>query len=190
MLQLDTKRLMKDLESELYKALERVAKNGVQYMIYELSSAPSIDSDIEEWKDDVTSALKFIGIAKANTIAVDFGLISPEELTLNRSLALNYGIGEYLDRNNPYLQEYLQSEYYNPSRDNFKVYSRPGESFYDYSEGDFKESTATSRKELTFTKLQPIHFFENALPFVINDMNEEIQKVIDSFDFSKYLIMK
>jgi hypothetical protein len=190
MLQLDTKRLMRDLESELYKALERAAKNGVQYMIYELSSAPSIDSDIEEWKDDVTSALKFIGIARASEVAVDFGLISPEDLTLHRALALDYGIGESLDRNNPYLQEYMNSEYYNPSRDNFKVYSRPGEQYLDYETGLMKESTATSRKELAFAKLQPIHFFENALPFVINDMNEEIQKVIDSFDFSKYLVMK
>lgn len=190
MLQLDTKKLLKDLHSQLYKALEIVAKHAIQYMIYELSTVNSFDKDVTEWQRDVTDILKYIGIAKANEICIEFGLIKASELQTARALSLNYGIGEFLDRNNPYLQEYMNSEYYNKNRDNFKVYSRPGESYFDYETGDWKQSNAISRTELPFVKLHPIHFFENTLVFIMPEMNKAIETTIENFDFGLYLIDK
>lgn len=191
MLQLDDKRLIKDLYSQLYKALEQVAKNGVAYMIGELGLTSTSNKEYEEWKLDVISAIKHIGVAKANEICVEFGILKQSDIaTLSKALALNYGVGAVLDKNNPYLQEYMNSEYYNKSRDGFKVYSRPGESYLDYDSGEMTMSKAEVRKELPFAKLHPIHFFENALTFVIPEMGRAVDDVIDNFDFSKYLIMK
>lgn len=191
MLQLDTNKLMNDLYSQLYKALEEVARHGVEYMIGELGLTPSTDADIELWKSDVASAIKYLGVAKANEVCVEFGVLKQNDIgIMSKSLALNYGIGESLDRNNPYLQEYMNSEYYNTSRDGFKVYSRHGEYYLDYDSGEMVKSKASSRTELSFAKLNPIHFFENALTFVIPEMDRAIQDVINEIDFSRYLIDK
>lgn len=154
MLQLDTNKLMNDLYSQLYKALEQVAKHDVEYMIYELVGARSTDMDIENWKRDVIDMLQFIGISRSNEICIEFGLIKENKLITEKAMILNYGTGELLDINNPYFQQYMNSKSYNQ---NSQV-------------------------------LNPIHFFENALVFIIPEMDRTVQDIIAHIDFSKYLM--
>ncbi len=191
MLKFNTQKLIKDLMKEIDKELDKVAKSAVEYMVYEIASLPERGSHDSvgdpEWRRDVIESLKFVGKIQGLNVIKQIGLINANELQLNRALLINYGMGKSLFTKNPYLQEYLSSEYYDSNRNGFKVYTRPNEMVYDYHTGSWKRSTANSRYEIENFWQNPSLFFENGLRLVQYDFNKAIETVIDKFNFSKYL---
>jgi hypothetical protein len=194
MLRFDVNRLIDDVKKIIDKKLDEVAQKAVEFMIYEIASLPDSGSHdsvgASEWRRDVINAIKFIGKVEGLEIIKQIGLIDVDELTLQRGLLISYGMGNALAQDNPYLQEYLSSEYYDPARDGYGVYTRPGDMVFDYETGGWKPSTAKNRYEITNFWQNPSYFFDNAMRLIRSDFDRVIEEIGDSIDFATYLVVK
>lgn len=193
-LQFDKKRILSDFIQAIDLALNKVAETACEYMRFEIDKLPDSGSHesvgASEWRKDVIDAIKFIGKNEGLRIIKEVGLINADELTLQRGLLVNYGMGRTSSKTNPYLEEYISSEYYDSNRGGFSVYTRPGESVYDYETGGWKTSSAKSRYEIESFWQEPSYFFETALRFIYSDLESTIEKVFDEFNFGSYLAWK
>ena len=195
-LRFDRVKLMADFSKGLAKALKPIGEKAKQAMIYELSShsgAGSSSTGASDWNRQVGVAIDFIAVNTANQVMVKVGLVNSQkdEDLMFKAMLINYGMGSDADLSgNPWLAEYLSSEYYNSGRDDFKVYSRPGEMVYNPDTNSWNESTAQIRYEIKGFHQMPTHFFENGLRMIISDFESAIDGYIREFSFDKYLAWK
>lgn len=190
MLSFDTDKCIKDFLNAVDRELDIVAQHGVEYMIYEIGKTMGAErvGGRTEWKQNVIDALKHRGRIKALGVVKEFGLIDPDELTMHQAFLVNYGTGKTTDTSHPYIEDYKSSLYYDTTRQNMIVNTRPGEYIYDYNTGGWKLGASIEHAALPELYQYPTHFFENALAFIEDEFEGAIIKVLESFDFSKYLI--
>lgn len=181
MLRINQKKLMDAIKKDLNSKMTKLAKYAVKQMKVKISELPDSGSHdatgASDWRDKVARALTYVAINESSdSIVKEFGLVGANRLTLNRALLINYGMGNTLDRNNPYLSGYLGSEYYDNSRVGYNVYQRDGEEVYDYEKGIWYISTAGGHEEITRFWQTPSHFFES----VMIEVRKEFQNIINS----------
>lgn len=197
MLQFDINRLINDVQEIIDKKLDEVAQKAIEFMIHEIGSLPQSGSHdaigASDWRRDVIDAIKFTGKVEGLQVIKEVGLIDADELTQQRGLLINFGMGYSLYKQNPYLQEYLSSEYYDSKRRGFSVYTRPGDSdIYDYETGGWKsnDSAPSTRHEIKNFWQNPSLFFQTAMYFVKYDFEQVIEEISNSIDYAKYLVVK
>jgi hypothetical protein len=191
MLKFDTQRLTNDFLDAVDKELDIVAQHAVEYMQQEISQIPNGPHYASRWNDNVKNAIKYTGMRTATSILKKVGIIDQDNLlVLNQALATNYGIGSTLSTDNPYLEEFEQSEYFNKARKSlgYTIVTRPGQYVYDYDLGTWYQSRAKSVYTLDWLYQYPSYFFENAMKLVQDEYDRVLERVFDRFDFSKYLI--
>lgn len=189
MLSFDSKRCVSDFLAAIDRELDIVARHGVEYMVYEIGKTLGSKTigGKTEWKQNVIEALKHRGQVQALKVIKEFGLIEPDELTLNQAFLVNYGTGHTTDTSHPHFDEYVRSAFFDATRQGMVIQTRPGELVYDYNTGDWKRSRSKTKRQLPQLHQLPSYFFENALAFIDQEFNDAIEKVIEEFDFSKYL---
>jgi hypothetical protein len=144
-----------------------------------------------EWRQSVKSNLKHRLMSDTYTSIIEMGLFDVDELTLNRALLINYGMGKTLSSINPYLQEYLNSIYYDDNRGGYEVYARPGELVYDYYSGTWIMSKADPKLghiEITSFWLHASYFYEHAVIEILPQLNYLLDEVINDIDLSSYVV--
>lgn len=196
MLQFNIPLMISDLKKFIGRELEVVAKLAEEFMIGEIASLPERGS-IEavgkpDWRRDVIDAIKFARQDTANEIVCRVGILDQNnENVLHKALLVEFGMGTKADWNsNPYIQEYLSSEYYDSKRGGKQVFGRPGEYVYNPDSGDFELSTAKSNHEIEHYRQQGSFYFQNAMRLIRSDFQRVIEKVENEFDFGKYLVSK
>lgn len=116
-----------------------------------------------------------------------------------------YGTGDKMDRNNPYLEEYKRSDMWNKNRKNNAIYTRSVGTWTDIY-GNKRQTIKAPKKPINlqvrwqmsekFKMLEAlVKLPSNALTRAFNDMdgnriNEFMNYLIRSLDFSKYIKVK
>jgi len=104
-----------------------------------------------------------------------------------------FGTGSLMDMNNPALNDYKNSELWNPARTDTIIRTRPagtytnifGETRVGHGKGGFD----LEQKGGIYSPTPPSHAIENALRWMANDrFAEKIRNTIYYFPFRKYLI--
>jgi len=190
MLSFDSTSFISDFLKEIDTELDVVAQHGVEYMIYEIGKNMNQDriGGRTEWKQNVIEAIKCRGKIQGLEVIKEFGLIDPDELTLHQAFLVNYGTGQTTDTNHPYMQDYMNSPYYDTTRNNMVVNTRPNERIYDYNTGGWTQGKSKTKTSLPQLYQYPTHFFENALVYLNQEFENAIKNVLENFDFSKYLV--
>ncbi len=199
MLQFDIPSLTKDVLKECEKALKIVAEKAKQAMIYELSSHAGAGRNAtgrSQWNRQVGEAIDFIAANTATEAIVKVGLVNSQSdfQTMYLAQLLNYGTGDMMSDANPFIDVYLNSDLYNPERQNRIIRERkPGDRIYDPEIGAWRiidpdrPYDPKNPTEYPDFSQPPTYFFENGMRLTVATFNEEIDRVISSFDFSKYL---
>lgn len=179
------------LVSKLSKELTILSSDIANVMKEEIQRLPdsgSYDSTgASEWRKDVINNINFMIVDETMALVRDIGLVGADELTINRGLLINYGMGETLDVSNQYLQEYISTKMYDSKRQGFKVYTRPDEYVYDYETGTYYQSTAKTRKEIPYFHQNPAHFFENGIVELQQKLNLILDNIINQIDISSFV---
>ena len=195
-LSFDIPRLMNDIIKELNVEMDRVSQVLVQYMIDEIDMMPSYNDSFSQWKLDVADTLKWRAMASAGQLVREVGILDQSESSIYKAMAVEFGTGTRMSSSsvNPWLGDYLASEYYHDSRNGTGIYSLPGEKVYDPDSDSWADSNATSRKALPFLEetgaLYWTNVFGNSATKAQIDFDKGIDNAIERIDFSKYLIMK
>lgn len=113
---------------------------------------------------------------------------------------VEYGRGSMLDKNNPFLGEYIISPYYNPYRSSdFAIRSRKGEyTIPDWEGGSgfitrigggqtAKNLETLSPPDPRFAPSPPRHFFKKAMENSKRVLEQEILNTMKTFPYHKYL---
>lgn len=193
----DEKRLINDIIKEINIEMDSVAEVLIQFMIGEIAETTDINPSFVQWKLDVIESLHWRAVASAGQIMREVGVLDQSDSSLYKAMAVEFGTGRYMADSsaNPWLNEYLSSEYYHNSRGGKSIYSLPGEEVYDPDNGGtWKESNATSRVPLPFLEekgsLYWTNIFGNSSIMAETYFNKGIDNAIDRIDFSNYLIVK
>jgi hypothetical protein len=196
-LQFDTNTLIRDILKECTLALKTVAEKAKQAMIYELSShagAGMGTTGRSDWNRQVGAAIDFIAVNTATEAIVKVGLVNSQNdfQTMYLAQMLNYGSGDLMSDANPFIESYLNSDLYNPRRENRVIRKRlPGERIYDPELGTYRtiDPDRQMSKETEYPQFSqpPTYFFENGLRLIVADFNKAIDDVTNNFNFSKYL---
>jgi len=195
-LELDEKRLMNDIVKELNVSMDDVAKVLVEFMIGEISMSSSTNASFEQWKLDVIDTLHWRAVASAGQLVREVGILDQSMPSLYKAMAVEFGTGSRMSGSgvNPWLGEYLSSEYYHTSRSGMGIYSLPGEKIYDPDSNTWKESNATKREAMPFLEergsLYWTNIFGNSSIMAQTYFDKGIDNAISRIDFSKYLIVK
>lgn len=180
--------LIEKLSSDLTLLSHEVSMR-MKEEIERLPESGSYDSvGASEWRREVTDYINFRIVDETMAIVREIGLVGADNVLINKALLVNYGMGETLDRNNPYLNEYMSSGAYDSKRDGFKVYTRPDENIYDYETGGYYKSKAKSRAEIPYFHQNPAHFFENGIVELQQKLSLILENIIDKIDISGFVI--
>lgn len=104
----------------------------------------------------------------------------------------SYGTGSKMDKNNPFLNEYRQSSYYNPARYGYEIVGRPkGEYTNIFGEEDYSSGKSVGRNLERFPSISviaPSKAFQNALIWFKagNRIDKRIVQCIRKFNFARY----
>lgn len=148
-----------------------------------------------EWRQDVAEHMEHDVKIYTHLIVARAGLLyhkSDDDNLLKQAMLINYGMGNLMDLNNPFLSKYLASEYYDKKRVGNNVYTRPEEEVYDYETDTYgwKMSTAKIRHEIPYFRQSPSHFYEG----VEAEIEDEFRRIANNFlnviDFDKYIRME
>ncbi|AAK79099.1 hypothetical protein BJV85_002872 [Clostridium acetobutylicum] len=191
---IDEKRLINAIVIALNKKIDDVCKILIEFIVAEIYQS---NAGNPEWKNDVIQSIKFRSAVKSNALVREIGILNQNEGTIYKAMLENYGIGQKADiENNPYIEEYFNSSYYNKTRDNMKIYSRPNEPIFDPDENAWKQSCAKSRYEIpAFSQGQEgSHFWEDVFGassgLAESYFNEAILDAINSVNFADYLLVR
>lgn len=196
MLQFNIPLLISDLKKIIGQKLDGVAKLAKEFMIGEIGLLPergSIKSvGKPDWRRDVLDAINFVKADVGNEVIREVGIINQEDSNLMfKALLVEFGMGSEANwQVNPYIQEYLASEYYDSKRGGKEVFSRPREYVYNPDSGEFELSEAKTRHEIPYFRQQGSFYFVNAMRLIQSDFWKVIDEVSSELDFSKYLIVK
>ena len=179
------------LISKLSYQLTLLSNDISNKMKMEINNIPSSGSyssvGASEWRNNVQNYINFRIVDETMALVREIGLIEPDLIILNQALLINYGMGTSLDRSNPYLNEYLNSAYYNKNRKGFKVYTRPNEYVYDYETNSYYLSTSDERVEIPYFHQNPAHFFENGIIEIQQKINIILENIMDTIDISGFV---
>lgn len=195
-LEFDEKRLINDIIKELNKEMDIVCKVLVEFMIGEISMMPNHNESFSQWKLDVIDALKWRSVASTGQLMREIGVLEQSDSMLYKAMAVEFGTGSLASSSsvNPWLQEYMSSEWYHDSRQGTGIYSLPGEKVYDPDENAWKDSNAETRAPLPFLEergaLYWTNIFGNSAIMAETYFNKGIDNAISKIDFSNYLIVK
>jgi hypothetical protein len=172
--------------------LDKLSNYAVEKMKAKIESLPASGSHdstgASNWRLQVKEAIKFKGYNESLNIIRKIGLVDANELTTNRALLINYGMGNTLYKDNPYLEEYKKSAYYYKKRDNYNVYKRDGDQVYDYESGTWYTSTAKPKdEEIEVFWQTPSLFFDTIMVEIQQEFNFLIDRIFDNVDFSQFL---
>lgn len=192
MLRFNYQRFMSYIMRKIDLELDKLSSHAVEMMQSKIESLPisgSHDSNgASNWRQQVKEAIKFKGYNESLNIIRKIGLVDSDELTTNRALLINYGMGKTLYKDNPYLQEYLQSEYYDSNRDGYGVYKRDGDQVYSYESGTWYTSTAKPKgEEIERFWQTPSLFFDTVMVEIQQEFNFLIDRIFDNVEFSQFL---
>lgn len=194
MIRINKPALMKAVIKQISLRLNKVASLAVEYMVGQISMLPDSGSHsstgASDWRTEVQEAITYKGTNDSLNVLVKIGLIDADELTLNRALLINYGMGKTLSRNNPYLDEYLTSEYYDQNRGGFNVYTRPDEEIYDYEDGGTYIGITSPRVEITNFYQEASEFFEVGMEAIKDDYWRILNSPLEGIDISQFVYMR
>lgn len=198
-LRFNSERLLQDIKNKLNIEFDKISNLLIQYMIGEISLIPhdgSIDAvGKPDWRLDVIEALKFRTVNTAWSIVKEVGILEQADDILMKAMIINYGMGKAADHNNPYLSDYLGSEFYHTERGGMNVYGRQGKEVYDPDTDSWGMSTATHQNEIEHFRQIGSDFwdkafqkvFGNSVALVNSHINEIAERVMSSIDYSKYI---
>jgi hypothetical protein len=182
---------MSAIRKNLDRKLAVLAEYAIERMRGVIASLPASGSHeavgAYDWRLDVIDAMQQRAYNEAFAIVRKFGMVDADELTLNRAMLVNYGMGRTLERDNPFISEYVGSEYYNFERSGFGVYRREGDNVYDYETGLWHESTAKGRSEIESFWQQPSLFFDTVMAEIKQEFDAVIVTAFDNIDFSQFV---
>ncbi|MBZ9622848.1 hypothetical protein G9F71_008280 [Clostridium sp. FP2] len=193
-IQFDEKRLINDVIKQLNVEMDLVAKVLVEFMIGEISQSSSSNPSFEQWKLDVIDALRWRAVAVSGQLMREIGVLDQSDPSLYKAMAVEFGTGSKADTtDNPWIQEYLSSEWYHSSRNGMSIYSLPGEEIYDPDSNSWKQSNAENREPLPFLEergsLYWTNIFGNSAIMAQTYFDKGIERAIARIDFSNYLIV-
>jgi len=195
-LQFDEKRLINDIIKALNREMDIVAEVLTQFMIGEISQSPANNPSFASWKADVVDSIHWRSVAVAGQICKEVGVLDQSDPSLYKAMAVEFGTGNQMADSsvNPWLNEYLSSEWYHKSRSGQGIYSLPGEQVYNPDDNSWKDSTAETRVALPFLEergsLYWTNIFGNSAIMAETYFNKGIDAAIARIDFSNYLIVK
>jgi hypothetical protein len=195
-LSFDEKRLINDIIKQLNVEMNLVCKILVEFMIGEIGISSSSNPSFEQWKLDVIDSLRWRSVAVSNQLMREIGVLDQSDPSLYKAMAVEFGTGSQMASSsiNPWLDEYMTSEWYHSSRQGKGIYSLPGEMVYDADENAWKESNADTRKPLPFLEergaLYWTNIFGNSAIMAQTYFDKGIENAIARIDFSNYLIVK
>lgn len=194
MIRINKPALMQAVLKQIALRLNKVASLAVEYMVGQINMIPDSGSHsstgASDWRADLQEAIKYKGINDGLHVLVNVGLIDADELTLNRGLLINYGMGKTLSRDNPYLEEYVSSEYYDQSRSGYKVYTRPDEEIYDYEYGSTYIGVTSPKVEIENFYQEPSEFFEVGMEAIKDDFWRILNSPLEGIDLSQFVYMR
>lgn len=176
--------------------MDLTAKILIEFMIGEIAMSSSGNPSFEQWKLDVIDTLRWRSVAVSNQLMREIGILDQSDPSLYKAMAVEFGTGSRMSSSsvNPWLNEYITSEWYHESRQGKGIYSLPGEKVYDADENAWKESNANTRKALPFLEetgsLYWTNIFGNSAIMAETYFNKGIDNAITRIDFSNYLIVK
>ena len=195
MLKLNSNKLIKDICKSLDDEFDKVADTLIEYMIYDISNIPTRGS-IEavgkpDWRLDVIEALRHVTKYEGLDIIKQIGLIDQSKDIVMKAMIVEFGMGKEADKNNPWLSEYFETEFYHSERGGMNVYGRKGKEVYDIDENQWFESTAKHNDEIDNFRQKGSNFWSNvfggAATLARNEIEAAKKRVLDKIDFSKYL---
>ena len=198
MLQFNKERFLKEFIADLSFELTIVADTLIQKMANIIDMIPYSGSPAAvgkpDWRSDVINALNYRIIFAANNILLDVGIIEQADDTIMKAMIVNFGMGIMSDNDNPWLAEYMSSEFYHSERNGMRVYGRKGKNVYDIDTNSWKPSTAKHDKEIKRFRQKGSGFwgevFGEDSELIISHVSAAIDRVIISIDFSKYIEQK
>jgi len=198
MLRLDKDKFLKDIKIILNDALDKISQTLIEYMIFEISQIPNSGSinavGKPDWRNDVMDALKYKAINSGLNLSRRIGLIDQSDNLVYKAMIIEYGMGVEADTSdNPWISEYLASEYYHPERGGMEVYGRKDMQVYNIDDGGWEDSGATHTDEITYFRQIGSKFwtnvFGNSSTIAKTDFNIIIDEAIRTIDISKYIVV-
>ena len=119
----------------------------------------------------------------AAVIALD-GVISRISAEGYKAQILEHGKGSLMDKNNPYLSEYMQSELWNPDRRDYDVTGRARGWYKNadgelvYSDGRAKGRSLERMRKPEFMPQEAMHIIETEIELTIPEIEEAIADVM------------
>lgn len=188
----------RDLIMELMYAVFEAA-NDIKFAM--MSSASESISDDSAW------FIESVNEAEKRIITSGYSMISFQVGAQHWNAFLdNYGTGSLMDKNNPWLQQYISSGYFNKERleHSMAVVGRPAG---EYSIPDFKEghggTTRVSKGRLKGQNLEtkindrtgkpyfipesPRHWLEKSIEMGQHNLKIRVNRVLETFNFASYL---
>lgn len=111
-------------------------------------------------------------------------IISKIEASGMKAYILEYGKGSLMDKNNPYLSEYMQSGLWNPDRRGYDVSGRArgwyknADGELAYSDGRAKGRSLERMRKPEFMPQEAMHIIEEEINFSIHGIEEAIADVM------------
>ncbi len=191
MLRLNSTKLMSAIKRNLDRKLGALSNYAIERMMGVIATLPVRGSHESvgayDWRLDVIDAIQQRAYNETFAVVRKFGMLDADELTLNRALLINYGMGKTLYKNNPFIGEYVTTDYYNFDRSGFRVYRREGDDVYDYESGGWYKSTAEGNSEIEPFWQEPSLFFDTVMVEVKEEFEAIVNTVFDDMDFSQFL---
>jgi hypothetical protein len=190
-LKINGQRLISDIMANLNVKLDSMAKYAEERMVGIIASLPDSGSHdsvgASDWRADVSDAIKYIAANESLMLVRKVGLIDADELTKQRGFLINYGMGVDYYKGNPFLDDYLASEYYDSKRGGFNVYTRPGDEVYDYETGLWYDSTMKSRYEIERFHQNPSLWFTDVWIEIEEEFKALVLNALSGINFAEYL---
>lgn len=196
LIQLNYNRLWQDLSKYLRIEINALSKILIQYMVYHIGQIPiagSVDAvGKPDWRADIMTALNFTAITKTAEVLSRIGISNQNDDMMMKAMIVEFGMGTAADMgDNPWIQDYLSSQFYHSERGGMQVMGRKGKLVYDIDMNSWVHSTASHNEEIEHFRQIGSKFwtkiFGSASKIAETDLHTAIDNAFYKINLSKYV---